>query len=97
MTFLEPIGLALAGGAAGALGSRAANKIGDLVGLQKGGRVGGKKPILLHGGEMVVAPSMVRKMRRAGGRKKVGRPKKTDKKKSKSLKKNLMALKMSKK
>jgi len=76
MAFLAPLGIALAGGAAGALGGRAANKISDLIGLQKGGRVVGKKPILLHGGEMVVAPSMVRKMRRAGGNKKVGRPKK---------------------
>lgn len=76
MAFLAPIGLALAGGAAGALGSRAANKVGDLLGLKKGGRVRGRKPILLHGGEMVVAPAVVRKMRRAGGRKKVGRPKK---------------------
>jgi len=76
MAFLAPLGIALAGGAAGALGSRAANKVGDLLGLKKGGRVGGKKPILLHGGEMVIAPSMARKMRRAGGRKKVGGKKK---------------------
>ena len=82
MAFLAPIGLALAGGAAGALGGRAANKVSDLLGLKKGGRVRGKKPILLHGGEMVVAPSMGRKMRRAGGKKKgggkkkVGRPRK---------------------
>jgi hypothetical protein len=76
MAFLAPLGIALAGGAAGALGGRAANKISDLIGLQKGGRVVGKKPILLHSGEMIVAPGMARKMRRAGGNKKVGRPKK---------------------
>jgi len=76
MAFLAPLGIALAGGAAGALGGRAANKISDLIGLKKGGRVVGKKPILLHGGEMVIAPSMARKMRRAGGRKKVGAGKK---------------------
>jgi len=70
MAFLAPLGIALAGGAAGALGGRAANKIGDLLGLKKGGKVGGRKPILLHGGEMIVAPGMVRKMRRAGGKKK---------------------------
>lgn len=82
MAFLAPLGIALAGGAAGALGGRAANKISDLIGLKKGGRVGGRKPILLHGGEMIVAPGMVRKMRRAGnkkkagGKRKVGRPRK---------------------
>ena len=36
MAFLAPLGIALAGGAAGALGGRAANKISDLIGLKKG-------------------------------------------------------------